>query len=203
MSGENPTPPDASFQIVVLSGPAGSGKTTIVQRLLRESPVPLVMSVSATTRPPRQGEVDGRDYYFVSPEEFERRRQNGEFLECAEVHRSGRWYGTLWSELDRARRAGAWILLEVDVEGALNIMERYPDALSIFLSTPSFDEYEQRLRARGTEREEDIQRRLQTARQEVQSAVRYRHRVVNDDLDRAVREICDIIAQREAELHAG
>ena len=203
MSGEPSASPDGSFQIVVLSGPAGSGKTTIVQRLLRESPVPLMMSVSATTRPSRQGEVDGRDYYFISPEEFERRRQNGEFLEYAEVHRSGRWYGTLWSELDRARQAGAWILLEVDVEGALNVMERYPDVLSIFLSTPSFDEYEQRLRARGTEREEDIQRRLQTARREVQSAVRYRHRVVNDDLDRAVREICDIIAQREAELHAG
>lgn len=203
MSGEHSAPPDASFQIVVLSGPAGSGKTTIVQRLLRESPVPLMMSVSATTRPPRQGEVDGRDYYFISHEDFERCRQNDEFLEYAEVHRSGRWYGTLWSELDRARLAGSWILLEVDVEGALSVMERYPDALSIFLSTPSFDEYEQRLRARGTEREEDIQRRLQTARQEVQSAVRYRHRVVNDNLDRAVREICDIIAQREAELHAG
>jgi len=202
MSGSDERQPDSSYQIVVLSGPAGSGKTTIVQRLLRESPVPLVMSVSATTRPPRTGEVDGRDYYFLSPEEFERHRAHGDFLEYAEVHKSGRWYGTLLSELDRARQAGAWPLLEVDVEGALNVMRRFPDALTIFLSTPSFDEYEQRLRSRGTEGEEDIQRRLQTARNEVQSAVRYRYRVVNDDLDRAVREICGIIAEREAELHA-
>jgi guanylate kinase len=202
MSGTDERPSDSTFQIVVLSGPAGSGKTTVVQRLLRESPVPLVMSVSATTRSPRKGEVDGRDYYFIPPEEFERRRHRGEFLECAEVHKSGRWYGTLLSELDRARDSGAWSLLEVDVEGALNVMQKFPDALTIFLSTPSFEEYEQRLRARGTESEEEIQRRLQTARNEVQSAVRYRYRVVNDDLDRAVREICGIIAQREAELHA-
>jgi guanylate kinase len=90
-------------RIVVLSGPSGSGKTTIVNRLLRESPVPLRMSVSATTRPPRKGEVDGVAYHFLAPEEFTRRREAGEFLECAEVHKSGYWYGTLISELDRAR----------------------------------------------------------------------------------------------------
>lgn len=189
------------FQVVVLSGPSGSGKTTIVQRLLRESPVPLMMSVSATTRPPRKGEVDGRDYYFLTAEEFERRRHAGEFLECAEVHKSGYWYGTLHSELDRARQAGAWALLEVDVEGALNVMGAYPDSVSIFLTASSEEEYERRLRARGTESDAVIQRRLQTARRELQSAVRYRHRVVNDNLDRAVRDICDIIAT-EAQRHA-
>jgi guanylate kinase len=187
--------------VVVLSGPSGSGKTTIVQRLLRESPVPLIMSVSATTRPPRKGEVDGRDYYFLAAEEFERRRRAGEFLECAEVHKSGYWYGTLHSELDRARQAGAWALLEVDVEGALNVMQAYPDAVSLFLTASSEAEYERRLRARGTESDAVIQRRLQTARRELQSAVRYRHRVVNDNLDRAVRDICDIIAT-EAQRHA-
>jgi guanylate kinase len=192
-----------SFQVVVLSGPSGSGKTTIVHRLLRESPVPLAMSVSATTRPKRPGEVDGVDYYFLTPEEFERRRAAGEFLECAEVHKSGYWYGTLRSELERIRNAGAWALLEVDVQGALNIMQQYPEALSIFLETPSVDEYERRLRARGTEDEVIIQRRLQTARTELQSAVRYRHRVVNDDLDRAVRTLCELLAARKAELDAG
>ncbi|MBX3444509.1 MAG: guanylate kinase [Planctomyces sp.] len=181
-------------RIVVLSGPSGSGKTTIVHRLLKDSPAPLRMSVSATTRPMRKGEVDGRDYYFLPPEEFERRRQAGEFLEWAEVHKSGFWYGTLWSEVDRAREAGAWPLLEVDVQGALNVMARYPDAVSIFLMTPSVDEYEQRLRGRGTEDDAVIQRRLQTAREELKLADCYRYRVINDDLDRAVAEICGLLA---------
>jgi guanylate kinase len=188
--------------VVVLSGPSGSGKTTIVHRLLRESPVRLEMSISATTRPRRPQEVHGRDYYFLTPEEFERRRLAGEFLECAEVHRSGYWYGTLHSELDRARGLGAWPVLEIDVEGALNVMRAYPDALSIFLTTPA-DQHEARLRARGTESEEVIQRRLQTARNELQLAGSYRYLVVNDDLDLAVREICSIIAQQEARLNAG
>ncbi|MBL8848208.1 MAG: guanylate kinase [Planctomycetaceae bacterium] len=193
---------ESKSPVVVLSGPSGSGKTTIVHRLLRESPVRLEMSISATTRPRRPQEVHGRDYYFLAPEEFERRRLAGEFLECAEVHRSGFWYGTLHSELDRARSLGAWPLLEIDVEGALNVMQAYPDALSIFLTTPA-DQHEARLRARGTESEEVIQRRLQTARNELQLADSYRYRVVNDDLDRAVREICAIIAQQEARLNAG
>lgn len=124
------------------------------------------MSISATTRPPRKNEVDGQHYHFLDPEDFEQRRQNDEFLECAEVHKTGYWYGTLRSELDRIRQAGAWALLEIDVEGALNIMKQYPEALTIFLQTPSVDEYENRLRARGTESEELIQRRLQTARRE-------------------------------------
>jgi guanylate kinase len=193
------TPP----QIVVLSGPSGSGKTTVVNRLLRESPVPLMMSISATTRPMRRGEVDGVHYYFLTQAEFDRRRDAGEFLEYAEVHKSGYWYGTLKSELERIRRAGAWALLEVDVQGALNIMAQYPEALSVFLETPSVDEYERRLRARGTEDEAVIQRRLQTARRELELADRYRHRVVNDDLDRAVRVIGDLLAARKAELDAG
>lgn len=190
-------------RIVVLSGPSGSGKSTIVQRLLRESPVKLSMSISATTRPRRDGEIDGRDYYFLAPEDFETRRNDGKFLECAEVHKSGYWYGTLRSELDRAEAEGAWALLEVDVEGALNVVRDYPGALTIFLTTPSVTEYEQRLRARGTESEEVLQRRLQTAQNELELADRYRHRIVNDDLDRAVGEICGIVAQTEAELNAG
>lgn len=192
--------PGEPFQVVVLSGPAGSGKTTIVQRLLNESPVKLRMSVSATTRPPRDGEVDGRDYYFLTDQQFQQARSRGELLEWAEVHRTGYWYGTLRSELDRAREEGAWALLEVDVEGALNVLEQYPDAVTIFLKTTSIDVYEQRLRDRGTETEEAIQRRLQTARDELESAGRYRHVVVNDDLGRAVHDICAILAARKAEL---
>jgi guanylate kinase len=188
------------FQVVVFSGPSGSGKTTIVQRLLRESPVKLMMSVSATTRPARAGETDTRDYYFITNDQFQAYRQRGDLLEWAEVHKTGYWYGTLCSELERARDNGAWALLEVDVEGALNVVQRYPDAVTIFLTTPSIEVYEQRLRERGTETEEVIQRRLQTARDELESADRYRHVVVNDDLDRAVREICGILAARKADL---
>jgi guanylate kinase len=185
---------NSSYRTVVLSGPSGTGKTTIVQRLLKQSPVTLRMSISATTRPPRPGEVHGRDYYFLTPEVFDERRRNGDFLECAEVHKSGYWYGTLWSELDEAQKAGTWSLLEVDVQGALNVMQRFPEAMSIFLVTPSVDEYERRLRARGTESEAVIQRRLQTAVEELKIAGSYRYRVVNDDLNRAVAEICSLLA---------
>jgi len=181
------------FRVVVLSGPSGSGKSTIVDRLIAAAPVKLVEAVSATTRPPRTGEVDGKDYYFLSPEEFQQRRERGEFLECAEVHGAGYWYGTLRSELDRIRQTGAWALLEIDVQGALAVMREFPHAVTIFLTTPSEEEYERRLRHRGTESEEAIRRRLATAREELKSADRYRHRIVNDDLDRAVRDISQIL----------
>jgi guanylate kinase len=178
--------------VLVISGPSGSGKTTIVSRLIQECAVPLRKSVSATTRPARAGEIDGRDYHFLTPEAFAQRRRDGQFLECAEVHRSGYWYGTLISEVEQARQEACWTLLEIDVEGAMEVMQRYPSAVTIFLSTPPA-EYERRLRARGTESEEVIQRRLQTARQELTFADRYRYRVINADLDEAVREICRIL----------
>lgn len=192
------------FRIVVLSGPSGSGKTTVVARLEQESPVPLMKAISATTRPPRVHEVDGEHYYFLTPAEFEERRLQGDFLEYAEVFRTGHWYGTLKSELDRARQLGAWALLEIDVEGALNVMRQYPEAVTIFLTTPSVREFEQRLRDRGTEVEDVIQRRLETARQELKFADRYQYCVVNDQLDRAVAEIKSIFEQklRESCEHA-
>jgi len=196
MPASPPTAPVPDVPVVVLSGPSGSGKTTVVSRLLKESPVKLVKSISATTRPPRPNETEGEDYYFLSPEEFEARRQAGEFLECAEVHKSGYWYGTLLSEVQRARDEGGWALLEIDVEGALNVMKRYPRTVSIFLSTPPA-EYERRLRARGTEDEAVIRRRLQTAERELTFADRYRYQVVNERLDDAVREICQILESVE------
>lgn len=193
------TPSSSMFRVVILSGPSGSGKTTIVDRVIARSPVPLVKSISATTRPPRTGERHGEAYYFLSPEEFSARRTRGEFLETAEVFRSGYWYGTLASEVDRARTQGGWSFLEIDVEGALKVMELHPEAISIFLKTPSNDVFEQRLRARGTESEETIQRRLAQARNELLLADRYRHQVVNDDLDRAVDEIVAILAAARSE----
>jgi guanylate kinase len=191
------------MQFVVLSGPSGSGKTTIVDRLLGRSPVKLVKSVSATTRPPRKNEVDGRNYYFLTESEFARRRQRGDFLECAEVHGTGNWYGTLKSEVERARRLGGWALLEIDVQGAQQIMQKHPRALTIFLRTSSEEEYEKRLRGRGTDAEEVIQRRLANARNELKYVPEYRYLVVNDDLDQAVGQIVTIISSWEAVAHAG
>jgi guanylate kinase len=182
------------MQFVVISGPSGSGKTTIVARLLETSNVKLVKSVSATTRQPRKGEIDGENYYFLTPDEFARRREKGEFLECAEVHQSGNWYGTLRSEVERAQRLGGWALLEIDVQGALQITRKYSQALTLFLRTSSEAEYEKRLRGRGTDAEEIIQRRLANARKELEYAPEYCYQVVNDDLERAVGEIVNIIS---------
>jgi guanylate kinase len=193
---------DHPVRVIVLSGPSGSGKSTIVQRLIRECRVSIRQSVSATTRAPRPGEVDGEHYYFLTLDEFNARRERGEFLECAEVHRTGNWYGTLWSEVDLAQQLGKWSLLEIDVEGAQSVMAMYPSAITIFVTLPSLDEYERRLRARGTEAEDVLQRRLQTAREELKLADCYRFRVVNDNLDQTVREICQILSDQEAELHA-
>lgn len=190
------------IRVLILSGPSGSGKTTIVQRLLAESPVPLRKSVSATTRPPRAGEIDGEHYHFLSVDDFQRRRERGEFLETAEVFSSGYWYGTLKSEVERAAREGCWAFLEIDVEGALNVLREYPRTVSIFIRTSSVDEYEKRLRGRGTEPEQVIQKRLATARQELAQADRYKYQVVNDDLDRAVRDICDILRSEQAHSDA-
>lgn len=190
------------LQVVVLSGPSGSGKSTIVNRLVAESSVKLIKMVSATTRPIRKNETHGEDYYFLSDEEFAARRSENGFIECEEVHSSGYWYGTLRSELFRARSEGGWAFLEIDVKGALNVKRQYPSAITIFLKTPSEEVFEQRLRARGTESEEVIQRRLQTAREELKFADQYCYQVCNDDLDRAVREIVEILTSRETESNA-
>lgn len=190
-----PAPPagPTGGKLIIISGPSASGKTTLMAKLFQRAPGPLTASVSATTRPPRPGEVDGRHYHFLSPEEFERRRKNGEFLECFEVYGRGYWYGTLRSEVDAGLKAGRWVVLEIDVHGALQVLERFPDAVTIFVHPGSLAELERRLRGRGTEQEADIQRRLATARDELQYISRYRHEVINDNLERAVDEICGLL----------
>lgn len=198
-------PESSSFsdmQFVVLSGPSGSGKTTIVERLIRESPVKLVKSVSATTRGPRKNERHGEEYYFLTPAEFRERRERGDFLESAEVHGTGNWYGTLKSEVERARSLGGWALLEIDVQGAQQIRENFPQALTLFLRTSSEAEYERRLRGRGTDANDIIERRLANARNELNYASLYKFQIVNDDLETAVRDIIAIISSWEAEIHA-
>lgn len=183
-----------AVQIIVLSGPSGSGKTTIVRELLRQSPIKLTLSVSATTRGKRVGEVDGRDYYFLTHEEFRRRLEQDEFLEYAEVHANGNWYGTLKSEVERAKREHAWALLEIDVQGARKVLEQFPEAISIFLKTSDF---EKRLRERATESEEVIQARLATAHEELKSADLYRYQVLNDNLQRAVEDVIAILKSHQ------
>lgn len=185
----------AAGKLVVVSGPSGAGKSTVLKRLFQSAPVPLAASVSATTRSPRPGEVDGVDYHFLTEEEFNHRRQRGEFLECFQVFDRGHWYGTLLSEVTPSLKGGKWVILEIDVQGALSVMERYPEAITIFLRPPSLEVLEERLRRRHTETEEAIQARLRQARDELALAHRYRYQVINDHVDRAVHEICDILTQ--------
>ncbi|HZZ29889.1 MAG TPA: guanylate kinase [Pirellulales bacterium] len=188
-------------RVIVISGPSGAGKTTLLRQLLARCDR-LVPSVSATTRAPRQGEIDGRDYHFLSKEEFERRRAQGEFLECAEVFGGGDWYGTLEQEVAPRLTAGKWVVLEIDVQGTQSIVRMYPDAVTIFVRPDSLEELERRLRNRGTESETAIQRRLAAARRELASADMYRYQVTNQTVDRAVEEILHILDYSEDRKHA-
>lgn len=183
----------APGRLVVVSGPSGVGKSTVVRRLLERVGDALRLSVSATTRPARPGETDGRDYYFLTAEEFARRRAAGEFLECVEVFGRGHWYGTLWSEVSSSLDRGQWVLLEIDVDGAARVVEQYADAITLFLRPDSLEELERRLRLRGTESEEAVQRRLSVARRELQLADRYSYQVINVTVDEAVDQICQIL----------
>jgi len=187
-------------RMIVVSGPSGAGKTTVLRRLYELCQLPLSPSVSATTRPPRPGEVDGQDYHFLKDEDFQRRRENGDFIECFEVFGRGYWYGTLKDEVQRGLDEGRWVVLEIDVQGAMRVMELYDEAITVFVTPGSEEELERRLRGRATESERAIQRRLEQAKNELKLADRYRHQVVNDHIDRAAREICDIL-NKEAEEH--
>ena len=164
------------------------GKGTLIKGLLERAPG-LQLAVSATTRAPREGEVNGVDYHFLSEEDFDRRVARGEFLEHAEY--AGNRYGTLKSELERPAEG---IVLEIDVQGARQVRERLPEAVQIFIEPPSFEDLERRLAARASDRPDEIERRLAAARDELSAADEFDHRLVNDDLDRALGELARLAA---------
>lgn len=190
-------------KLIVISGPSGSGKSTVLKRVFAESKAPLTFSVSATTRAPRPGEVDGREYHFLSTEEFARRRESGEFLECFELFggqgETGRWYGTLREDVTTGLEAGKWVVLEIDVNGTEAVLKQFPDAVTIFVRPKSFADLEQRLRDRGTETGDSLARRLAAAKRELETGDRYKYQITNDDLDTAVQSMCNILSQLEGE----
>ena len=176
--------------LIVISAPSGTGKTTLCHMLLKEFNN-AVFSVSFTTRKPRKGEVNGKDYWFVSKEEFERRIKEGDFLEWAKVY--GNYYGTSKSQVLKALKEGKDVILDIDTQGALQVKERFPEAVLIFILPPSFKELENRLRKRGTDPEEVIEKRLKFAKEEIKRARFYDYIVVNDELEVAYFKLKSII----------
>ena len=179
-----------SARLFVVSGPSGVGKGTLVARVRDRLPG-LGLTVSATTRAPREGEKNGVSYYFMDDSEFARRVENGEFLEWANVH--GHRYGTLKAEAERLMAEGSSVVLEIDVQGGLNVRKVYPDVVLVFIEPPSTEELERRLRGRGTEDESSIELRLANANHEMELASLYDVRIVNDDLERATDELVSTI----------
>jgi guanylate kinase len=185
----------ATAKLVVLSGPSGVGKSTLLRRLLERFDGRLRLSISATTRPARPEEKEGVDYYFLSADDFARRREAGEFLECCEVFGRGHWYGTLRSEVTPSGKDPRWVILDIDVDGAAKVRELVPGVVAIFVLPGSDEELERRLRSRGTESEEAIRRRLEVARREIARAGEYQYLVTNDSLEDAVERIGEILEQ--------
>lgn len=182
---------NALLPLIVVSGPSGSGKLTVISRVLADGDLPLHLSVSATTRLPRPGEKDGVHYYFWTRERFEEALREDAFLEWAQVH--GSYYGTLRREVDPHRQTGELVILDIDVQGAAQVRRRSGDVVTVFLRSPSLAVDERRLRARGTEDEAAIQERLATARRELESAAEYDYQIVNDDLEQTVEQFRAIL----------
>ena len=176
--------------LVVVSGPSGAGKGTICQALLEKTP--LAYSVSATTRKPRAGEIDGKSYYFLSVEAFEEMIEKDELLEWAKVYDN--YYGTPLKKVEEKLAAGEDILLEIDTQGAMKVREKFPEGVYIFILPPSLAELERRIRGRDTETEDVLQKRLAAAIEEIEAGKCYKYVVTNDEVDGAVDSVCAILA---------
>jgi guanylate kinase len=182
-------------RVIVITGPSGVGKGTLIRELRQRMPG-LVLAISATTRDPRPGERDGVDYHFLSPDEFDRRVTADEFVEHANY--SGRRYGTLRAELERGLQTGAAVILEIEVQGARQVREAMPDAVAVFIAPPDERALRARLTGRGTDSEQQIARRLETARGELAAQDEFRHVIVNDDLARATDELAALVGDQPA-----
>lgn len=180
-------------KIIIFSAPSGSGKSTIINELMKDSGLRLGFSISATCRQPRGEERDGREYYFITHEEFKKRAERGEFVEWEEVY-PGTCYGTLVSEVKRVTESGMNLVLDIDVKGGVNVKAKYGDeAIAIFIMPPSLEQLATRLRGRGTDSEEKIRQRLDKAEYELSFADRYDRQIVNDSLTEAVAETKRIV----------
>lgn len=179
--------------LIIISGPSGVGKGTVREYFMKDPSLNLSYSISMTTRKPRQGEVDGVDYLFVSREEFEKKIEEGEFLEWAEF--VGNYYGTSIQQVEKLRNEGKNVILEIEVQGANQVKEKCPDAISIFIIPPSMEELEKRIRGRRSEPEEIIQQRLAKASQELKLVGNYKYVVCNDDPELAA-EVIGLIIKR-------
>jgi guanylate kinase len=177
-------------KVFVITGPSGVGKGTLIRELLKRLP-DLELSISATTREPREGEVDGRDYHFLSPEEFEQRMRSEDFLEYATY--SGHRYGTLRTEVERRLAAGHSVVLEIEVQGARQVRAAMRESIQVFIAPPAAAVLRERLNARGTDAPEAIDARLEVAEQEMAAQDEFAHTVVNDDLRRAADELEGIV----------
>ena len=184
--------------LFVFSGPSGVGKGTLKAKLFEEFADRIAYSVSATTRGPREGEVDGKDYFFISRQEFERRVKNNEFLEHAEF--AGNCYGTPRAYVEKLLDSGMNVVLEIDVQGALQVMKSMPECVSVFILPPSFEELERRLRGRGTETEEKVRERLETAKRELPYAPQYDYQIVNGgDIEAAYQSLREVFHKSTGE----
>lgn len=184
--------------LFVFSGPSGVGKGTLKAKLFEEFADRIAYSVSATTRGPREGEVDGKDYFFISRQEFERRVKNNEFLEHAEF--AGNCYGTPRAYVKNLLDSGMNVVLEIDVQGALQVMKSMPECVSVFILPPSFEELEHRLRGRGTETEEKVRERLETAKRELPYAPQYDYQIVNGgDIEAAYQSLREVFLKSTGE----